>query len=94
MMSNGGRQQPALRHEGADDRSEPAAVAQPAPSASSGQGLSLKALQDRSSTGAVKCPFCDSRDTKLISPFGSQLLTSQRRCRACHSFFEALRDDR
>ena len=42
----------------------------------------------------VACPFCSSSDTEVVSPFGSQLLTSQRRCRACRSYFEALRDDR
>ncbi len=40
----------------------------------------------------VACPFCDSEDTELIAPFGSQLLTSQHRCRACRTYFEAVRD--
>jgi hypothetical protein len=39
---------------------------------------------------AVVCPFCDSNETELISQFGSQLLVSQRRCRQCRSYFEAL----
>jgi hypothetical protein len=38
------------------------------------------------------CPFCNSSDTELISQFGSQLLLSQRRCRRCRSYFEALSD--
>jgi hypothetical protein len=42
----------------------------------------------------VACPFCESTNTVVISPFGSQLLMSQRRCQACGSYFEALRDDR
>ena len=42
----------------------------------------------------VVCPFCASADTVVVSLFGSQLLVSQRRCRACGSYFEALRDDR
>jgi hypothetical protein len=39
------------------------------------------------------CPFCESSDTELVSLFGSQLLVSQYRCRACQSYFEAVRDD-
>jgi hypothetical protein len=39
------------------------------------------------------CPFCESSDTELVSLFGSQLLFSQYRCRACQSYFEAVRDD-
>jgi transcription elongation factor Elf1 len=42
----------------------------------------------------VACPFCASAETVVVSLFGSQLLVSQRRCRACGSYFEALRDDR
>ncbi len=41
---------------------------------------------------SLLCPFCDAADTELISLFGSQLLMSQRRCRACGSYSEALRD--
>lgn len=44
--------------------------------------------------GQVRCPFCDSPDSELVSLFGSQLLMSQRRCRACGSYFEAVREDR
>ena len=40
------------------------------------------------------CPFCESGDVELVSLFGSQLLVSQFRCRACRSYFEAVRDDR
>jgi transposase-like protein len=39
----------------------------------------------------VCCPFCEASDTQLISLFGSQLLTSHYRCRACGSYFEGLR---
>jgi len=42
----------------------------------------------------VTCPFCASPDSELVSLFGSQLLMSQRRCRACGSYFEAVREDR
>jgi hypothetical protein len=37
-----------------------------------------------------RCPFCGSQDTELLSLFGSQLLTEQRYCRACHTPFEAI----
>jgi transcriptional regulator NrdR family protein len=41
----------------------------------------------------VRCPFCDSGDVELVSARGSQLMTSQMRCRACNSYFEAVRED-
>jgi hypothetical protein len=34
------------------------------------------------------CPFCGSPDVELLSPFASQLSTSQYVCRACHTPFE------
>jgi hypothetical protein len=40
-----------------------------------------------------RCPFCDSADTELVSPWGGQLITSQLRCRTCNTHFEAVRDD-
>jgi hypothetical protein len=39
------------------------------------------------------CPFCDSPDVELVSAWGGQIITSQMRCRACHSYFEAVRED-
>jgi len=39
------------------------------------------------------CPFCDARDAEQVSQFGSQILTSQWHCRACGSYFEAVRDE-
>jgi hypothetical protein len=39
---------------------------------------------------ALPCPFCESTDTEVVAPFGSQLMTSQRRCRQCRSYFEAI----
>ena len=42
----------------------------------------------------MTCPFCDAEKPELISLFGSQLLLSQYRCRACGSYFEGLREDR
>jgi transposase-like protein len=40
----------------------------------------------------MTCPFCDADKPELISQFGSQLLLSQYRCRACGTYFEGLRD--
>jgi len=42
----------------------------------------------------MTCPFCDADSPELISLFGSQLLLSQYRCRACGTYFEGLRKDR
>jgi hypothetical protein len=41
----------------------------------------------------MKCPFCETDQPELVSQFGSQLLLSQYRCRACRSYFEGLRED-
>jgi hypothetical protein len=45
-------------------------------------------------TGSLECPFCDAPKPELVSLFGSQLLFSQYRCRACGAYFEGVRDDR
>ena len=37
------------------------------------------------------CPFCASADCELVAQFGGQIITAQWRCRACGSYFEALR---
>jgi len=42
---------------------------------------------------ALRCPFCDSDDVEIVAPWGGQIITRQCRCRACDSYFEALRDD-
>ena len=39
------------------------------------------------------CPFCEAHHVKLISRFGSQILTSQWVCHGCRSYFEAIRED-
>ncbi|HEY0673981.1 MAG TPA: hypothetical protein VGD27_17010 [Longimicrobiales bacterium] len=39
----------------------------------------------------VPCPFCDGTDTKLFSPFGSQLSVSTYWCNHCHTAFEKLK---
>jgi uncharacterized Zn finger protein len=43
---------------------------------------------------APRCPFCDSEDAEVISLFGTQAMTLQYRCRACGSFYEAIKYDR
>jgi hypothetical protein len=37
------------------------------------------------------CPFCGSGETEFFSLFGSQLLTAQYYCRACHTPFEQIK---
>jgi formate dehydrogenase maturation protein FdhE len=39
------------------------------------------------------CPFCASEDVESVSAWGGQLITRQLRCRACSTYFEAVRDD-
>ena len=41
----------------------------------------------------VVCPFCRSRDTELLSSFGSQLSTEQHYCRSCRTPFEYMRQE-
>lgn len=41
----------------------------------------------------LACPFCNSTDVELVAPWGGQIITSQCRCRACCTYFEAVRDD-
>jgi hypothetical protein len=45
------------------------------------------------SPAALSCPFCDSPEVEIVSAWGGQLITSQLRCRACNTYFEALRPD-
>jgi transposase-like protein len=41
----------------------------------------------------LTCPFCDSPEVEIVSAWAGQLITSQVRCRACNTHFEALRRD-
>lgn len=41
---------------------------------------------------APTCPFCDAVDVERVGQWGGQMITSQWRCRACGSYFEAIRD--
>jgi ribosomal protein L37AE/L43A len=38
------------------------------------------------------CPFCESRAVERVAQWGGQMITAQWRCRACGSYFEALRE--
>jgi transposase-like protein len=42
---------------------------------------------------APACPFCGSSEVEFVSPFAGQIITSQFRCRACNTYFEAVRED-
>jgi 3-hydroxybutyryl-CoA dehydrogenase len=37
------------------------------------------------------CPFCEQRNTELMSPFGSQLSVATYWCNACRSPFEVMK---
>jgi hypothetical protein len=37
------------------------------------------------------CPWCDGRDTRVLSPFGGQLSVSQCWCDRCRTAFEYLK---
>jgi hypothetical protein len=39
------------------------------------------------------CPFCDSTDVTAEMQWGGQIITSQWRCNACNSYFEAVRPE-
>lgn len=41
----------------------------------------------------MRCPFCDSERVEIVSAWGGQMITSQARCTACNTYFEAVRDD-
>lgn len=40
---------------------------------------------------AAPCPFCDGRETELLSPFGGQLSVAQYWCRRCRTGFEYMK---
>ena len=42
---------------------------------------------------AIRCPFCNSDDTEILSLFGQLLLTVQYYCRACRTPFERVKGD-
>jgi rubredoxin len=44
-------------------------------------------------TGTPACPFCGAQKAERVGQWGGQIITSQWRCVACGSYFEAVRDD-
>ncbi len=47
---------------------------------------------EEGSLSAIPCPFCQSRNTYLRSPFGSTLCRSLHFCRDCGSLFEHFKE--
>ena len=43
--------------------------------------------------GGPQCPFCDSATVERVGQWGGQIITSQWRCEACGSYFEAIREE-
>jgi transcriptional regulator NrdR family protein len=41
----------------------------------------------------MTCPFCESADVEVVSPWGGQIITCQARCRTCNTYFEAIREE-
>jgi ribosomal protein L37AE/L43A len=39
------------------------------------------------------CPFCGGAIVERVGQWGGQIITSQWQCRACTSYFEAVRED-
>jgi transposase-like protein len=44
-------------------------------------------------TATPSCPFCGSGAAERVGQWGGQIITSQWRCRACSSYFEAVREE-
>lgn len=41
----------------------------------------------------MTCPFCESSDVEIVSPWAGQIITCQVRCRTCNTYFEAIRSE-
>ncbi|MGN6871944.1 MAG: PaaD-like zinc ribbon domain-containing protein [Solirubrobacteraceae bacterium] len=41
----------------------------------------------------MRCPFCESDDVEVVSPWAGQIITCQARCRTCNTYFEAIREE-
>ena len=41
----------------------------------------------------MTCPFCESPDVEIVSPWAGQIITCQVRCRTCNTYFEAIREE-
>jgi hypothetical protein len=40
---------------------------------------------------SAPCPFCEGRETRLLSPFGGQLSVAQYWCDRCRTGFEYIK---
>jgi hypothetical protein len=50
-------------------------------------------MTDSTANSGVDCPFCESRETELLSVFGKQLMTAQYYCRCCRTPFERVKGE-
>ena len=66
-----------------------AAPTLPSPASGGGETVGLPIRASGGGVEARTCPFCRSKDTQVISLFGSQVMTMQCKCQACGNFFEA-----
>jgi hypothetical protein len=41
----------------------------------------------------MTCPFCESSDVEIVSPWAGQIITCQVRCRTCNTYFDAIREE-
>jgi transposase-like protein len=41
----------------------------------------------------MTCPFCEAAGAERVGQWGGQMITAQWRCRACGSYFEAIREE-
>lgn len=44
-------------------------------------------------TSVPACPYCAAAGAERVGQWGGQIITSQWRCAACRSYFEALREE-
>jgi transposase-like protein len=44
-------------------------------------------------SGSPECPFCGAGQAERVGQWGGQIITSQWRCIACGSYFEAIREE-
>lgn len=44
-------------------------------------------------TDVPPCPFCGAGTVERVGQWGGQIITAQWQCKACDSYFEAIRDE-
>jgi transposase-like protein len=55
--------------------------------------MGLRPAPVRAVTDPLACPFCDTHAAQRVGQWGGQMITSQWRCKACGSYFEAVREE-